>query len=197
MKKMIVLGVFLLGFVCLSAVTQFNLGFDFAGKQNWKMDQGTKDFDVKSGLSSSLEIMKITDYFLIGIGLEYQFPRSIPIRAGYNKFIKANFSFVPVYVALKIPLNDDYLLMNDKNTLEIDANLGYNAFIADDFFKNDRQTSGDIFFAAGLSYLREKFICQLQYKINNGKINSDEHSNYAKITNTQIGFTIGLRLDNL
>lgn len=187
-------------------IIQANLGLDLLGNHELSgiEDEGiTVSYDVNTGISANIEVMKQRANFLYGAGLEFQLPREIDISWG-----SPSFNFIPIYLTgrYKLPVE---LPLETEGILQ----LGYNFFSYNDDYSSDEEDedysyksegSGGMYWGFGLGALyNTKFVFQLMYKVNKAKLDITEEDYYyddyekydytTKIRNSQWQFSVGYR----
>jgi hypothetical protein len=164
-------------------VFQIDLGFDISGNHHWKGGGLSDDYSNALGVSPSLEYMLHYESILYGLGAEYQILRTVNAPGDNDGKI----SFVPIYLVGRYQFPTI-----TKVTPEIVAQAGYNLFMADDAYKGDATLTGGLYWGIGGAVsIKTKYLIQLMYKTNYGKVKDGID---LDITNSQINLGLGYRL---
>jgi len=186
------------------------LGIDFSGEHEVEWDEAKVSYDVSTGISPSIEMLKQNNQFIYGLGLEYQLPREVDASFEGGK---PKFGFLPLYLIGKYKLP---FQMNFET--EGVLHLGYNAFMHDKKYADDEEyyvnsndygsyeydSSGGLYWGLGVSALfQQRFVVQLMYKLNNASMDVhwseyyygdwDEESYSFDISNSQLQLGLGIR----
>lgn len=145
------------------------------------------DLNAAGGVSPYIELLTPgSGSYKAGIGLEYQIPRNMQDKSNIGE-MEGWFSFLPIYWTNKISTP----LVPNLVDLQLVGNLGYNFFFAGSDYLENSSVGGDICYGVGAGLHILNVVAQILYKVNKGTVTG--HSNAHKITNKQLGFSIGWR----
>ncbi|NLI09601.1 MAG: hypothetical protein GX447_02440 [Elusimicrobia bacterium] len=151
---------------------------DMGGKQKISGEGLSNSADINTAFSFSFEFMFPSDMRnKLGIGVTYQFPRSIKDSEG-------DFNFVPLYAFLKMPLGNE----NDLSGYFL-GHLGYNFFMGDDDYKLIGDLSGGLYYGAGIGFQSQNILFEFLYSVNNGSYKVLDYNFDVKYS--KIGLSIG------
>lgn len=151
-------------------------GYDFSGNVKGSNNVDTER-DTDAGATLGYEYLFPQDQLEYGIGVQYQFERTV-------KDTNYKFNFIPVYGVLnyKFPVEGDVKPY-------VTARLGYNFLTANDDFKNAHDTLGGLYYGAGFGVnISRQFIVEALYSENKGSLDGGND-----ITNHQISLNVGYK----
>ncbi len=198
MKKLILVIISILFSFGMNAIVQVNLGIDFAGEfsQKWKTIHWDYDsvWYTKTGVSPSLEFLSESKNILFGFGAEYQIERVIEFKKYWGTSGKdIRFTFIPLYFTAKVPIFKKI----DENGLSVIGSFGFNFYKDNQYLMIPNELNGGLYSGFGFEYVKNNFILQTTYKINNftfDDINDLALTNYTcKNTYSHFTTTIGYR----
>jgi len=155
-------------------------GVDVDGRHRSSTSGITATTDAETGFSLDLGyFFDIHDFFQIGPGIEFQVPR------GYSG--SGKFSFLPVYLAARIPLRTKSF------SPFLSGRTGYTFFIPDSKYKSgSRQEDGGFYYGFGTGILKDIFIIELVYSVHYASL--DYLSGGKKIKYSKFCISAGINI---
>ena len=167
-----------------SSRISFRLLFGYSPKGNhslnYKGDLLDK-YDTDIGFQAQLEVPMFYEDFFIGAGFGKQFERSI-----YDQ-PEAKFSFFPIYGLLGVQTDDDRLPLK----AGLNVRLGFNIFLANDYYKGDCSTVNGVYFSPGLFLHYQILYFEFMYQYNSGAFTY--YGDNLEVINSSICFLIGIQ----
>ena len=150
------------------------LGVDLAGDHDVSAPGDSESYDVDTGVSLSGELFgKIGNNFDIGVGITYQFPRSIEDFEG-------DFNFIPIYFMIRARIETENIAPY------FIGQLGYNFYEGEDEYKGTLDLEGGLYYGLGVGVIIKKpFIIEAIFSVNNGTAegsNIEYDVEYSKVT---------------
>ncbi len=199
MKKIIIVLLSLISICSLYSEFQINLGLDTGGEYKVKNPSHTDTYKIKNSFSPSIEIMDHNNFFYYGLGIEYQFPKSLDTDLDSFEEIPT-FNFIPIYLTFKIPIVEDFKKINKNFCVEINGNFGHNSFWCNKAYNDNYNLHGGFYYGIGLDFVTQNAVIQLMYQVNTGSITYNGNSYYwdpVKVQNDQLSISLGVRFDNI
>ena len=141
------------------------------------------DFDTRRGFNLGLEAGDdISDYFMWGAGVEYNFPRGL---VGVDE---AKFSFMPVYISLMFAPLKAYGKGSAKPYVR--ANVGFNVLASNELGSN---MTGGLYYGGAIGAEYQNFVGELVAGRYTGKFETTADEE-IKMTYMKIGFTLGYKI---
>lgn len=186
MKRVLVM-VMALMLICSASIFAaegyFNvkLGVDFAGNYDVEVESYSDDADLDTGITLVGEYFTpYSEVVDLGFGLAYQMERGYDDE-GWSE--DAEFSFIPLYGAVKYKLESTYLL----------GHLGYNFFSPNDDYKGDLDTFGGFYYGLGAGMnLTDNVFAEVLYSVNNGGLKHDDIDFDIDVETSQISLMVGM-----
>jgi hypothetical protein len=146
--------------------SEIGINFDLSGDHTVSLE-GTTVATTETSVGGSISFTHFIpmEGMFFGFGAEIQKPRD------FSKDFEGTISFLPIYAALRFPINE---------TVFIDLKGGYAMFGADVLYKGTSQLSGGFMYSFGAAIKLDKNVFfKGSYDVNNGSIEVSGYDYYS------------------